>query len=155
MAVNHLGRSSGLTGTGVSPASNLALTGKIISYTYGKGKELVSFKPGNRSVVTRYEGDVTGFIEIETSDMSAYAAHSIGNKYTAVTLAIEAGGDAAGSADGDAAEVVLSHAVLVSMTDPAKDNANKAPVTFRMRFELDWHVGLGTAPTMTGPTVDA
>lgn len=148
MALNDVGRAESLTATGVSPTSNISVS-KVQNGSYKKGKEVIEFKAGNRNVKRRYAGDKTGFIQIESTDFATYIALEEGQKYTNVVLTLESSADTQDAATGQDMTVTMSHAVLVTLSEPSHSNANRQPTTWTARFELDDHDGSGTEPTMT------
>lgn len=151
MALQTLGRAKSLAFTIVGSGGPTSPIGgaKIQGYEFTPGDELATFMRGNSRVESHYQGKKTASIKVTLSDLAAYAAFGIGQKYSNVILTCDSAIDSAGVDEGDDATITLSKAVVTELGALANGNESDAPITYDVTFQLSRHAGDSADPTFT------
>lgn len=121
----------------------------------GMKQTLEATMEGTSAIATHYQGEKTAYIEVTTFDFANIVGLDEGDRCTAVTLEFEAAVDSGGTAQTTKVfKGILSHAVIETLGDASKDNANKAPTPQTIRFLLSRAPGSDTDPTFTVTLAD-
>ena len=142
MSTSGNAKSLAFVAVGPGPASPIT---RISGCDYGPEVTLEQFKQGNANTPSHWQGDKAGYIEITTSDIGKRPDFFIGQRFTNVVLTLESARTSAGNAVGDDYTVTLNRAVLTTVGNISRDNANKVPSVYTLRFELSDHED-GTVP---------
>lgn len=143
MAITQLGRATSLA---YNDGSAQSIT-SIQSYSTSDNTAIEAFLMGTAQVDTHYQGKIDFEITIETADIAAYSALTVGDQVTAVVLTIEAATDSGGGASGDAVTVTLSKAVVSALGGLQHGNENSAPVVGSITFKLSRAASDSSDPT--------
>jgi hypothetical protein len=142
--MSAVGQAKQLAFTPVGPGPASPIT-KIQGHDFGPEVDVEAFKQGNARTPSHWQGDQRGYIEITTSDIVKRPGFYIGQRFTNVVLTLESAVTSAGSSVGADYTVTLNRAVLTQVGNISRDNTNKVPSVFTLRFELSDHED-GTVP---------
>jgi hypothetical protein len=143
--MSAVGQAKQLAFTPVGPGPTSPIL-RIQSHDFGPETDVEAFKQGNGRTPSHWQGDLRGYIEITTSDIVKRPGFFIGQRFTNVILTLESAVASSGSAVGSDYTVTLNRAVLTQVGNISRDNANKVPSVYTLRFELSDHED-GVTPT--------
>lgn len=146
MALQTMGRAKSLSFTQVGNGGPSSPINSLQGYTFSRSKELAEFLQGTSRVQSHYSGTQTASIEVQISDLAAFAAFDIGQKYEDVVLTVESAVDSAGTAVGDEAEITLDQAIISEVGELSSENENSAPVVGSVTFTLSRHADAASDP---------
>lgn len=129
LAFSHVG-----VGGATSPINNLQ------EVRCAPEVELEEFRQGTSDVDSHWSGSRSAEIEVQISDIDAFADFEVGQRYTNVALTFEAAKTSVGQAAGAEYVATLNRAVVSEIGEISRDNANKAPSVFSVTFRLSDHL---------------
>lgn len=148
MAIKQIGKASQLAFTQVGSGGPTGPLTAIQSYGFNEDPELEAFLNGGARVNTHYEGTMTGTLTVVTADLGKALLFKKGQVYTNVILTVEAAKHSHGVAEGGNITVTMSKAVVASVGEVGKDNANAGPATREITFEPTRLAGDSSDPTI-------
>lgn len=154
MAIKRVARPVSVAFTLVAGSSAKSFT-EIQSAEIEDTTELPEFLTGNSLVNSTYQGVRKASITFETANLVDVVGLTVGAKVTAVKIIAQAAVDSGGTAAGDNISRTMSKGVIAEITQPSLSNADKKPVTMKVKIALDRHEGDTEDPTFSAWATEA